>query len=97
MKIQISELRQAAQLLFNHLEDDGHSTLSIPYDYYWNIPKTERYDISKDFDAQVVDLGQLSDDWESLSKILDGDSPPVAYGLVWLAEIIRVIGEEIVE
>ncbi len=45
MEIQISDLRQVCNLLCTHLEQQGHRSVEIPYDYCWNIPNTEKYDV----------------------------------------------------
>lgn len=91
MEIQISDLRQVCTLLFLHLEQQGHHSVEIPYDFYWNISSTERYDVyapPSDFT-----IGQLTDDWNELKKMLDSQHEPLPYGFVWLSAILRAIGE----
>lgn len=97
MEIKVSELHDVFEKLLKHLKDSGYQSVDIPYDYYWNIPKKSRYDITKDLDVGECDLGQLTDDWENLQEIAQGNSPPISYALVWLSEILKVIGEEIIE
>jgi len=41
-------------------------------------------------------VGQLTDDWEFRSKLLEEDRDPVSYELIYLARILEVIGEKIV-
>lgn len=74
-----------------HLERQGKKSVPITHDFYWSIPKDRLYDNYE----QPTDLtiGQLSDDLAELRKIASGESPPFAYGCVWLASVLRVIGD----
>ncbi len=93
MRITVAQLRAVSELLLKRLDERGHSSVDLTADYYWNIPKEQKYDreqVPKD-----LDIGQLSEDWSSLEKIASGEREPVIYGLVWLGEILRYVGEEI--
>jgi hypothetical protein len=41
-------------------------------------------------------MGQLSDDWNEVTKIASGQRPPMAYALVWLSSLLRVVGSKLV-
>jgi hypothetical protein len=69
----------------------GYNEIEIPVDYYWNVPQGVRYDPHKE--PQNLDLGQLTDDWQELQKVLQGDREPFAFDLVWMSTILRAIGE----
>jgi hypothetical protein len=69
-------------------------TVELPSDYYWDIPEGEKYNpYQKPSD---LTLGQLTDDWSELNKVLEGSAEPISYHFVWLAAILRAIGEAIV-
>jgi hypothetical protein len=91
MKVKTADLRRAADVLWDHLEDTGHSEIEIDVDYYWDVPEGQRYDPYTE--PVRLDLGQLSDDWKELTNVLERSSEPVNYALVWLAAILRRIGE----
>lgn len=93
MEIEISKLRDVTDRLLSHVEQLGHQSVEIPYDYYWDIQAPARYDFTKKPGEPTV--GQLYDDWAELEKILRNDNEPIAYGLVWLSALLRVIGEEV--
>ena len=93
MKVSVSELRNMSERLFDHLESGGNSQLEIPQDYYWYVPTKERY--QPYVEPKGLTLGQLSDDWAELQKIIRGESEPIDYALVWLSTILRVIGEKV--
>ncbi len=97
MRVEINELRLACEKIFSHLAANGNTIVEIPYDYYWNIPEADRYELNDKPNPENFDLGQLSDDWEDLRRLANGDEPPISYGLVWAAHIFTAIGEQIVE
>jgi len=95
MQITTRELRQAVTKVLDHLEDTARAVLTIDKDYYWSIPADQRYDPYQQ--PTDLTLGQLSDDWCEVKKIIEGQSAPIGYALVWLSSIILAIGEEKVE
>ena len=90
--IQIEELKRITHQLLDHLEESDIKTVEISADYYWHVPKDVRYDQYKK--PAELSLGQLSDDWMELKKILDGENKPIAFALIWLSNILRYVGEE---
>lgn len=94
MDVNVASLRIVADKLFEHLQQSGNNVVSIPHDYYWSIPKDTLYDPYSE--PINLTLGQLSDDLAELNRIQSGNSEPLAYALVWLAAVIRAVGEEIV-
>jgi hypothetical protein len=94
MTVKVSELRSICETLLNHLEENGFSTIEITSDFYWNIPEGTRYDRYEE--PKEFTMGQLSDDWNELQKILRGNREPLGYALVWYSAILRAIGEKVV-
>jgi hypothetical protein len=92
MQIEIAELKRIADRLFAHLLENDHATVEIPHDYYWAIPKPAVYDPY----TQPTDLtlGQLTFDLEDLRLIALGETEPIGYAFVWLAAILKAVGEE---
>lgn len=91
MKVSVAELRKAAEILFNHLEGTGQIAIEIDDDFYWQVPASERYDSYKSPENHTI--GQLSDDWDEIQKLVRGNRAPVGFALVWLASILRRVGE----
>jgi len=94
MKIRISELREVANLLFDHLERSGHVEVDVDQDFYWSIPDDKLYSVYEEPSGFTV--GQLSDDCQELRKISSGQKQPIAYALVWLSSVLRFLGTRIV-
>jgi len=94
MRISIDEIGNIVEMLMGHLKENGYTEVDVEEDYYWVIPKEQRYD------PYVVptceELGQITMEIESLRRMVDNNQP-IGYGLVWLSEILRNIGEKYVE
>ncbi len=93
MKVRVSELRQAANLLFDHLERSGHTEIDVDSDYYWSIPNQKLYSVYEEPSGFTV--GQLSEDLENVRAVVVGSKPPIAYALVWVSALLRFIGSKI--
>jgi hypothetical protein len=93
MRIGIDELELVARQLFDHLRDKGIEEVSVEQDFYWNISKAQRYNPNET--PNELTLGQLSDDWQELQRMLNGERDAIGYALVWLSAILRCVGEEV--
>lgn len=92
MKVSATELRRAVDLLLEHIEESGSPVVEIDEDFYWDVPADRRY---APYQKPVeLTMGQLSDDWSEIQKIVDGSRQPVGYALVWLSSILRRVGEK---
>ncbi len=80
-------------MLFDHLNELGIHEVNLDIDYYWNIPPEFAYDVLSEPGRDDLTIGQLSSDWRELRAQLDGETPILAYKFVWLASILRAIGE----
>lgn len=91
MQITTDELRRATEAILAHLEQTGRKVIEVDEDYYWSIAAEQRYDAYKQPDD--LGIGQLSDDWAEVAAIAHGDKEPAGYALVWLAAVLRAVGE----
>jgi hypothetical protein len=94
MRVSTTDLRAATALILDHLEGAGFSEIEIEDDYYWDIAADERY--GKYETPKNLVLGQLTDDWNAISLILSRQRPPIGLSLVWLAAVMRRVGEKVV-
>ena len=94
MVIILDELQAATDKLFAHFKETDVDSVELAEDYYWWISKEQIY--NPNTEPTEFTIGQLSDDWNELRKMLDGKSDPLGYHLVWLSAILRAIGEKIV-
>jgi hypothetical protein len=94
MKVSVQELQRAASILLKHLEETGQNVLEIPEDFYWDVPADRRYEQYNE--PKQLTVGQLSDDWAEVNRITKGEREPLGYALVWLASVLRRVGEKAV-
>lgn len=94
MRIKILDLQKGFNKVFDHIKNNGINEVEIEDDFYWNIPEEKRNNINKEPDE--FDIGQLSDDWDESLQVINGGKEPLAFSLVWLSSISKVIGEKIV-
>ena len=93
LRVSVEEVRQLALLLLRHVEESAGSTVELDKDMFWSVPSPELYNV---YDTPELTVGQLSESWASLKAMGDGESPSLSYGLVWLADVLRAIGQELV-
>ena len=91
--VKIAELRLIVNRILDHIEQDLHiSAVPLKKDYYWTI-LGDRYDMSKE--PAEFGAGQLYDDWEFLTSILEDKDLAVAAMLEHASHLLRYVGEEI--
>ena len=95
MKISLGTLRRVSTALFDQLESRGYSAIDVPHDYYWDIDRLQRHNL--DAEPENLTVGQLTEDWFNLEEMLRDDSLCAAYGLTWLAAVLREVGELVVD
>ncbi len=95
LSIDIEALRRITTSLLDRLEAQGHSAVRISQDLYWDIDRSQRHDL--DVEPENMRVGQLTEDWWNLEEMARDESLCAAYGLTWLAAILREIGETIVD
>ena len=88
--VRLDEIEKAIHLVIEHLKKQHIVVAELPEDYYWEISEEQRYDPAQN--PNDLSLGQLSEDWERVQQIVNGDAPPVGYAFVWLASLLRKIG-----
>jgi hypothetical protein len=92
--VELDKLRAVFDLLLKHIAARGGNEIAIDKDYFWSIPSPELYDVyNKPADLTI---GQVTDSWKNLREMLDDESKAVGYGLVWLADVLRAMGDEAV-
>jgi hypothetical protein len=94
-EIDLLKLRQAANAIFDRLDDLGVTkvTLREDADYYWEVPSDRLYNVREK--QPQLDVGRLSDDLEFLSAILKDKKQAVSLMFIHLAPLLRYVGEEI--
>ena len=94
LEIKISDLRLVINRILDHVEHGlGHAKVELDEDDYWDVPDKERYDFTKM--PENFEHGQLRDDWEFLSAIIDDKDQAVTLMLAHVAPLLRRISEQV--
>ncbi|WP_326601212.1 hypothetical protein OG930_01830 [Streptomyces sp. NBC_01799] len=92
MQIPLDQLRRAFDLALRHIEAAAGSTVTLEHDYFWSVPGDELYDVHNE--PTAITIGQLSESWQHLEGLLADEDRAVGHHLVWLADVIRAIGQD---
>jgi hypothetical protein len=91
-EVDLLELRRVVNRLLDHLiETRGVRAVPLDDRYYWEVPAPDRYRM--DVDPAALEVGDLTEDWEFVSRLLQEEDAPVAYQLTELAPLLAYLGE----
>lgn len=96
MKLEVREIKQVIDAVFDHILDDLKiETLTIngEVDFYWEVPNDTLFDAKND--PPELSIGRLSDDWDFLRRILDNPTEASSLMLTHAAPLLRYLGEKI--
>jgi len=90
MKINKKKLLSIINILCKEVNENFDEDILIDNeDYYWMVKLDDKYNPL--VDPKELSLGQVSDDWEDLLRLLESDEIPVSYDLFRLAEILSLV------
>jgi len=95
VEIPVDTLRRAASILIDRLEAAAGPAIVLDKDMFWAIPPEHRSNVY----AEPVEftVGQLSDSLENLTRVVDDPDSATTFALAWLADLLRAVGEAVVE
>jgi hypothetical protein len=91
LRISVDELEKITKVIFKRLKRWNLGEIEMSQDFYWSMRALERYNPLED--PKDLTLGSLVYDLERLRSILDDDDFGGPYTLLWLAPILRFVGE----
>jgi hypothetical protein len=90
LRIPVDDLRRAAELLLDHIRPAEGDVIELEQDMFWAVPPDALYDVYQE--PTELSVGQLTDSWGNVSKLVRGEASPLSYDLVWLSDVLRAIG-----
>ncbi|MFI7368344.1 hypothetical protein ACIBO4_40015 [Streptomyces sp. NPDC050149] len=93
VQIPIDQLRRALDVALRHIEASAGPTLTLREDLFWSVSADELYSVGAE--PQVLTIGKLSESWQHVEDLLAHQDRAVGYHLVWLADVMRAIGQDI--
>lgn len=94
MEIDIAKVQRLVNEILSGLAK-AKPIVNLPYDWYWEIQKPERYGTTKP-GVSMIDKGLLSNDCKAIRQATK-EVPPGVELLVQLSNFLRVIGDHPVE
>ncbi|MDA5282152.1 hypothetical protein [Streptomyces sp. Isolate_45] len=93
VRIPIDQLRRALDVALRHIEASAGPTVTLEEDLFWSVPADELYSIGAE--PRAFTIGELSESWQHLEDLLAHQDRAVGHHLVWLADVIRAIGQDV--
>ncbi|MFJ1753285.1 hypothetical protein [Kitasatospora sp. NPDC088134] len=94
LHVSLVELRRSFDLLLSHVEAaTGGDFVALDKDYFWSVPSSELYDVAQE--PSDLTIGQLSESWQHLTNVVADRDRAVGHHLVWLADVLRAIGQSL--
>lgn len=93
VQIPIDQLRRALDAALRHIEASAGPTVTLKEDLFWSVSADELYSMGTE--PQALTIGQLSESWQHVEDLLAHQDRAVGYHLVWLADVIRAIGQDV--
>jgi len=91
MTINVQDFEKVVAALFVQLKEQSGETIEIKdEDYYWAINQDEKYNPYQQ--PSELTIGQLSEDWDSMSEILNKQRSPISYDFVKISSLMQIIG-----
>ncbi|WP_149526262.1 hypothetical protein [Sphingobacterium hotanense] len=90
MKIQKKEVLDVLTLLSKKVNENfGDEIILSSQDYYWQIGLDDMYDVHQE--TKELMIGQISDDWSELKRLLVNADDAISYDLVRLGELLKLL------
>lgn len=90
--LSILNIRKIINILSDELEKLEDKDIGIlEDDLYWNILEDELY--NPYHEPSHLTMGSITEDWEFLQKILNGEREMIDYDLYKVASILRFLGK----
>ena len=93
ISISINELKNLCRLLLDKAEKIGFKEIEFDVDNYWFVSSDEREVFNENY--PTLSVGSITDDIQSLKKILDKTNPSTPVDFDRLANVLIALGEKI--
>lgn len=94
LRVRVADLRRAAERLLDHLQEVEGDVVEVPDRMFWTVPADARYDVYEQ--PRELTIGQLGESLAHVVALAGDDEDALSYGLVWLADVARALGEQTV-
>lgn len=89
--IEMRKLKEAINLLLDHVIDRGFDSITLDEQFYWKVGDSEKYKMNSE--PAKLTVGDLFDDLDFVEMVLHNKDDIVAYTLTEVAPILAYVGE----
>lgn len=93
MKVRIDELKLMVNSILGKAKKVGIDELEVENDYYWVVDSEDMFNFT--ISDPKLNVGSLDDDYENLSKVINGERQPSIVDFDRISMLVKVIGEYI--
>ncbi len=93
--IDLEELKNAINVLFNHLREGGITKVQLKKEYYWEIAVEQLYNMEAK--PAEIDIGSLFYDRDDVHNLATGKRLPVVPLLLKIAPLLNYIAHDVSE
>jgi hypothetical protein len=94
LTVSLTELRRAFEFAVAHVVETVGDEINLAEDYFWSVPVDQIYNVEEE--PTELTIGQLSESWGNVQELLENPENVTSYTLVWIADVIRSMGQSIV-
>jgi hypothetical protein len=95
ISVPIETLRTSVEILLSHLQEIEGPNVRLDRDYFWAISPDQAYDVYND--PHDFTVGQLSECLSNLEAIVADPTRATSFALAWLGELLKAIGQSVVQ
>lgn len=85
------ELAGVLEIVATWLKSSPNAQLRIGPDYYWSVAREAKYDVDKIPSNESLTIGQLTEDCETLKKLLTAEHDFIPADLVAVASLLSAM------
>lgn len=92
VQLPVAKLEAVVELLLRRVVAVGQDRIVIDRDMFWSIPLGDAFEVYGP--PPEATIGQVSESWDQLERVLAEPEDAVKYHLVWLADVLRAIAAQ---
>jgi hypothetical protein len=94
VEVSLSSLEDSLRRVFDAMRAarGGKDIVLVSHDYFWSVPSDELFEVETR--PAELTIGQVSEAISNLETLRSGVDGAIPYHLVWLADVLRAVGQE---
>jgi hypothetical protein len=86
--------QRALRAVLDDLAERTGDSIELTQELFWSLPPSHT-GVAEPYEPPVeLTIGSLSETYEYVRAVAEGEKPPIDYVLVWLADLLRAVAVE---